>query len=306
MTLSNTSVAKRIFVVVNPGAGSYQADAVRAALEAFFHGGDPFCEIHETGQDERLIEVVRDARGRGFDLVVAAGGDGTISGVANSLVGSEIPLGIIPLGTANVLARELNIPVDLDGACRLLAGAHDIRTIDAMCVKEEHYFTHVGVGLDSLMIRDTRPEDKKRFGRLAYIWTVFTHLLGFQPRRFRLVVDGKEYRRRASQVLIANCGILGQPPFRWGPDIQVDDGHLDVCVVRARTLVHYLILAWHVLLGTQKRAPNVKYMSSRGSIHIEAKRSLPVQADGEVIGETPVEVRVVARAVRVVVPREPA
>jgi diacylglycerol kinase family enzyme len=190
LTVSETSLARRIFVVVNPGAGSYRADAVRAMLGRYFHGGDPFCEIHETGQDERLLEVVRDARVRGFELVVAAGGDGTISGVANSLVGSEIPLGIIPLGTANVLARELGIPVDVDGACRLLAGPHEIRSIDAMRVRDEHYFTHVGIGLDALMIRDTSREVKKRFGRIAYIWTVFTHLLGFQPRRFRLVVGG--------------------------------------------------------------------------------------------------------------------
>jgi YegS/Rv2252/BmrU family lipid kinase len=294
--------AKRIFVVVNPEAGSYTADVVRATLDRYFPTGDPFCEIHETGKDERIAEVVRDARGRGFDLVIAAGGDGTVSGVANSLVGSEIPLGIVPLGTTNVLARELGIPVDMEGACRLLAGEHAVTAVDAMRVGDQSYFTQIGVGLDAMMIRDTTSERKRRFGKLAYIGAVLKHLFGFQPRRFRVAVDGSVSRPHASEVLVANCGILGQPPFRWGPDIRPDDGRLDVCIIRARTLIDYLVLAWHFLLGLHRSAPNVRYRAAERAVVLDARHSLPVQADGEIIGETPVEVAVLPRAVRVVVP----
>ncbi len=306
MSTIATTQAKRIFVVVNPKAGSYAADAVRGALDRYFPHhlaeGEPLCEIHETGHDEKLVEVVREARDRGFDLVVAAGGDGTVSGVADGLVGSEVPLGIIPLGTANVLARELGIPVDLEGACQLLASAHTLAPVDAMQVGDHYYFTQVGVGIDSLMIRDTKREHKQRFGRLAYLWTAFWRLLGFQPRRFRLTVDGANPRRpRATQVLIANSGILGQPPFRWGPDIRPDDGRLDLCVIRARTLLDYLILAWHFLFHQHRRDPNVRYQTVTREVIIETKHPLPVQADGEIVGETPVEIRLVPRAVRVVI-----
>src|SRR5258708_5039272 len=112
----------RVFVVVNPAAGAGLSAAVQRALETLFPPGA--CEFHETTPDAELPPIVRGAVERGANLVVAGGGDGTVSAVANGLIGSLIPLGIIPVGTANVLARELQIPLDLDGACQLLAASH--------------------------------------------------------------------------------------------------------------------------------------------------------------------------------------
>ena len=302
MSTGSTVQAKRVFVVLNPVAGTSVVDDVRRALDHHFLPGETSCEIHETVKGDAIERIAHEAQGRGFEMVVAAGGDGTVSAVAEGLVGTETPLGIIPLGTANVLARELGIPVELEGAVRLLAGAHGVTSIDAMKVGEKHYFTQVGVGIDAMMIRDTRREDKRRFGRIAYIWTALTRLLGFQPRRFLITADDRQERRRASQVVIANSGILGQPPFRWGPDIEPDDGRLDVCIVRAQTLLDYLALGWHVVRGQHRQSSNVRYLRARRRIVIETRRPLPVQADGEIIGETPVQVQVVAAAVRVIVP----
>ena len=220
--------------------------------------------------------------------MIAAGGDGTVSAVADALAGSGTPMGILPMGTANVLARELEIPLDVDAAARLLVDDHDVVAIDAMRVGGRHYLTQVGVGLDALMIRDTPTEQKRRFGKLAYLWSAAKHLVGFQPRRFTLEIDGKTIKRSASQVVVANVGTLGQPPFRWGPDIRVDDGTLDVFVSKARTLLHYLRLAWHVVTRQHKADPNVRYYQARRSVAIATRRPVPVQADGEVIGETPV------------------
>ena len=220
------------------------------------------------------------------------------------MVGTETPLGIIPLGTANVLARELGIPVLLDAAVSLLAGPHKTAAIDAMKVKDKHYFTQVGVGIDSLMIAGTTRERKRRFGRVAYMTTAVACLVGFEPRRFVVRVDGRTTHRRASQVLLANCGTLGQPPFRWGPDIAPGDGRIDVCIARARTLVDYTRLGWLVLRGRHRDSPNVHYLVAHRSVSIHTKKALPVQADGEIIGETPVEVRVIHGAIRVVVPAE--
>jgi diacylglycerol kinase (ATP) len=297
--------AQRIFVALNPGAGGYSPAEVRNALERHFPSAvehEILLEIYETCPEDRLSERVRDAVARGAVLVVVGGGDGTISAAADGLVGTRTPLGILPLGTANVLARELEIPVDLEAACRLLAGPNSVAIIDAMRVDGRCYFTHVGVGIDAMMIRDTRPEHKRRFGRIAYLWTAFTRLIGFQPRRFRLTTDEKTSHPRASQVLVANIGTLGQPPLRWGPDIRPDDGRLDVCIIRARNLWDYLCLLWYVLLSQHKRSPDVRYLVAERRVSIATKRPLPVQADGEIIGDTPVEVEVVPGAVRVIVP----
>lgn len=296
-----TQAVPRIFVVLNPVAGSCTAEIVRAAFERHF-AADADYEIYETSGDDQIGDVVRDALSAGYQMVVAGGGDGTVSEVAEGLAHSDIPLGIIPLGTANVLARELNIPLDLDGACALLVGEHTITSIDAMQVGEKIFVFQIGIGIDALMIRDTGRADKRRFGRAAYMWTAFTRLLGYQPRRFSIVVDGKRLRPRASQVLIANGGVLGMPPFRWGPDIRPDDGRIDVCIVSAQTARDYIGVGWHIVRGQQKKDRRVRYLSAERSIAISADQPLPVQADGEIIGETPLHVQVVPDAIRVIVP----
>jgi YegS/Rv2252/BmrU family lipid kinase len=295
--------AQRVFVILNPAAGTCTADDVRAALGRHFSCEQGACDIHETTRQDDLSALARDAAARGCDLVVAAGGDGTVSAVADGVAGSSTPLGIIPLGTANVLARELGVPVDLDEACRLLAGPLATTAIDAMVVGERSYLTQVGVGIDALMIRDTGREEKRRLGRVAYLWTAAVHLFGFEPRRFAIAVDGRPAERsKASQVVVANSATLGQPPFRWGPDIRPDDGRVDVCIIRARHLIDYAVLAWYVVTRQHRRSRQVGYLRAGRSVRIESDRPLPVQADGEIVGETPVEVRVAPGAVRVVTP----
>jgi diacylglycerol kinase family enzyme len=154
------------------------------------------------------------------------------------------------------------------------------------------------------MIAGTSRERKRRFGRVAYMTTAVACLVGFEPRRFEVRVDGRTTHRRASQVLLANCGTLGQPPFRWGPDIAPGDGRIDVCIARARTLIDYTRLGWLVLRGRHRDSPNVHYLAAHRSIAIHTRKPLPVQADGEIIGETPVDVQVIRGAIRVVVPAE--
>ena len=302
-TTSTAPCPRQVVAIMNPQAGSAAGEAIRRALGECFREGESSLEVYETRDGEDLRGVVRDRIGRGVDLVIAAGGDGTVSAVADALVGSGTPMGILPMGTANVLARELVIPLDVGDAARLLVGEHDHATIDAMKVGARHYLTQVGVGLDALMIRDTPTEQKKRFGKLAYLWSAAKHLVGFQPRRFSLEVDGKAIKTRASEVIVANVGTLGQPPFRWGPGIQVDDGTLNVCVSKARTILHYLGLFWHVATREHRADPNVRYYQARRSVAIATKHPLPVQADGEILGETPVRIEVVPGAVKVVVPR---
>ncbi|CAN5843175.1 diacylglycerol kinase family lipid kinase [soil metagenome] len=308
MTVAPSIRSSRIFVLLNPGSGGCSVEEIQEVLGRHFPCDNGTCEVHYLADGEDLTALVREAIGRGANLIIAAGGDGTVSAVASGLIGSEARMGILPLGTANVLARELGLPLDPEEGCRLLASAgRQVTTdLDMMQIGDRHYFTQVGVGIDALMIRDTRREDKKRFGRAAYLWTALTRLAGFQPRRFLVEVDGQKPRRfRASEVLVANVGTLGQPPFRWGPDIRPDDGELTVCVIRARSALDYLRVTLRILRGDRQPDPHVRYLDARrrvGIAMVSKSRPLPVQADGEIIGETPVEVVLVPGAVRVVVP----
>ena len=305
MTTSPATSTRKLFVIFNPASGTVPAATVHKALADHFSCEDGTCNVHQTTGAENLADLAREAARTGVAAVVAAGGDGTVSAVADGLIGSEVPLGILPLGTANVLARELGIPTDLDAACDLLAGDFAIKRVDAIQVGDRHFFTQVGVGIDALMIRDTSRESKHRFGRLAYMWTGVTSLMGYQPKEFTLTIDGQEVRARASQILIANSATLGQKPLTWGPGILLDDGQADVCVVRAGTLWHYLRLSWHVLRGRHRDDPRLHYRKARHTVVIRTRKALPVQADGEVIGETPVEATVRPGALKVAVPTDP-
>ena len=302
---TQTRRANSVFVVMNPKSRGGTVSEARQTLERELAAVGVACRVHELAPGESLTDRVREAVASGCDLILAAGGDGTVSSVADALVGTETPLGIVPLGTANVLAGELGIPFDLDAACAVVAGDHALTRIDAMEMGGKHYVTQVGVGLDAVMIRDTSGEHKRRFGRVAYLWTAATRLIGIQPRRFTLTVDGSTTRARASQVLVANSGTLGSRPFRWGPDIRPDDGRLDVCIIRARTVFDFLRLGWHFVLGQHRRSPGVKYLPASRSVTIATRRPMPVQADGEIVGRTPVTVHVVPGAVRVAVPLRP-
>jgi diacylglycerol kinase family enzyme len=123
----------RVFVVLNPVAGTSAPTDVRQTLETLFTEHRRQCSVYETsGDDDALTAKLEQARQEGYDLVVAAGGDGTVSLVANNLVGSDIPLGILPVGTANVLALELGIPQTLEQVAALFIGEHQVRELDVM------------------------------------------------------------------------------------------------------------------------------------------------------------------------------
>jgi diacylglycerol kinase (ATP) len=295
---------REVFVVINPVAGNSDPGAIQEALDQWLTDGYEL-EVYETTGHECVSEIIRSALARGVDTFVAVGGDGTVSGVAEGLVHTGIPLGIVPTGTGNGLARDLCIPMELEDALGLLTGEHAVREIDAMQVGDRFFFLGMSAGVTAMAMSSTHPEDKRRLGRIAYLWRGLGQLLGAQPLRFTLMVDGQRRQWRASEVMIINSSGIGQPYIRWGADLQLDDGRLDVFVVRTRAALDYLILAWNTLRSRQRHDPSVDYFNAEHRVDIDCDRMLPVQADGDVIGHTPVQAHVVPAAVQVIVPAWP-
>lgn len=295
------------FIVLNPVAGDSDAQLDRPFQRHFAAAGWT-CEIHATTEEERIADVVRaaaDRTGDSVDLFVAAGGDGTVSGVAGGVAGTNVRMGIVPLGTANTLARELGIPLAMQPALDLLTSEHDVMEMDAMAVGQRFFVLNVSVGISGLMMRDTARADKRRFGRAAYVWTGLKKLFGYQPHTFALTIDDEDERFvRAAEIAVVNSGALGDPSLRWDPRVELDDGRIDVCVVRARSVLDYLALAVAVVLGRHEEEPGIRHHIAERRVAIDAGSDLPVQADGEFLGEPPVKVAVVAGAVRMVVPRD--
>lgn len=297
-----THTSSPIFVVYNPVAGRTDPDSFRTLLAERCATSDRPYELYETRADDDVEAMIHTAISRGYRCFAAAGGDGTVAAVASGLVGSEAVLAILPVGTANVLATELHIPADIAQAINLLLTAPETRRIDAMRMAGRHFFLHIGVGITSLMHRDTGREQKRRFGRLAYIATATRWLLDFQPTRFMIVADGERHRRNASQVMIANGGALGGAFLRWDEDIDPADGRIDICVLHARTLRDYVTFGFSALIGRQRSLGRMRVFTATQKISLNTRQSLPVQADGEIVGTTPVQIEVVPSAVRVIVP----
>lgn len=294
---------RQAFVVLNPVAGNSQPDLLRKVLEQRFVDVGWTYEIYKTTGQERIADVVRRALTQGFDLLVATGGDGTVSGVADGLARTGVPLGIVPVGTGNALARDLGIPMDVEEALELLLGEHSVQHIDALQVGDRFFVLNLGVGVSAQIMRDTESETKRRFGRMAYLWNVMDKLFGLERHRFSLTLDGQEKHLRASEILILNSGAIGSPYLRWGPDIRLDDGQVGVYVLHPRAVLDYFRIAWHLLLGQRQNDPGTRCFTAKRHIAIRVNRPLAVQGDGEVIGQTPVEVQVVSGAVQVVTPR---
>lgn len=295
---------QKVFVVFNPKAGKEdQADEVRAALAHHFTPPQWTSEIYETTGKEDVPAICRAACKRGASLVVAAGGDGTLVGVANGLVNSPVPLGILPLGTGNDLARALLIPLKLDEAMDLLVSDHTVMEVDALKVGERHFFSNVSVGISPQMMSDTKPAQKKIFGRLAYILAMIKRSGIFQLQRYTLKIDGQTRSIRAAEVMISNTTLLEKPPFLFGPPETLDDGQLDVYLLTAQTLGDYMRLVWDLFRRPGKSAGKLTHLSAKHSVRIEADRSHLVQADGELIGHTPVEVQLVPKAIHAIMPK---
>ncbi|MEQ9617565.1 MAG: diacylglycerol kinase family protein [Deltaproteobacteria bacterium] len=239
---------KHIHVIVNPVSGPdpVPIDMISEKLEA----SGAACKIRETEPDLSPREQARAAVEDGADLVIAVGGDGTVLKVAEGLIESGVPLGIIPEGTANVFATELGIPANSGEALDLLLeGETVIRSVDTGTVGGESFLLRVGVGLEAAMTVLTEPELKSRFGSLAYIWTAIKLGRKMKHTHYELELDGKRKVVKGVTCVICNSGNLGLPGVQLMPEMDLSDGYLNVVVIKQATLRTVGSIIYHALSG---------------------------------------------------------
>ncbi|WP_173922704.1 diacylglycerol kinase family protein [Agromyces sp. Marseille-P2726] len=312
------AAAPRAAVIFNPtksGLGSLRAAVSRAEdLQGFA----PSLWI-ETSVDDPGRGMAQAALGAGVDLVVAAGGDGTVRSVADGLRGSGVPLGLVPIGTGNLFARNLAIPVNDPTDAVILAFAGDERAVDVVAVEvtrpdgslESHVsLVMAGIGIDAAMIANTNPELKKRVGWLAYVDAGLRAIPVSKPFRVVYRTDaGRLMRSRVSSILVANLGYL-PGNIELVPDAEIDDGNLDVVVLQPRNAFGWLLIwrkvTWENavlrktslgrqfldLTGGGRRRESVYSRGRSGGIEIDGG-SEEVEIDGDEFGT------VVAARVRV-------
>jgi YegS/Rv2252/BmrU family lipid kinase len=303
--LIGTSVEKhegprRIYAVINPAAG--QDQPILKTLNAACRTAGVDYEVFitkETGDGRRFAQqAVKD----GVDTVVVNGGDGTVMEVASGLVGSEIPLAIIPGGTANVIASELGIPGDLVEASALAVKADGfVWPVDMGKIGENYFMLRASMGFEAVMVEGADRELKDRIGVLAYTFSALQALADPPIARYHLELDGESADTEGLTCIIANSGAMGTPGLKLSPNIFINDGLLDVLVVRKADLPALISLAASMVGGKENQSNMQHWQVKEATISSDPPQQL--QLDGEMIGQTPITVKVIPRAVRVIVPK---
>ena len=299
----NFETPPKTCVVINPISGTLSPDVKRERIQAALQAHNVTFEIYETTGKEDVTQVVREAVQRGFEFFLAVGGDGTVAAVASGLVDTQIPLAVIPTGTWNALARNLDIPLSIDAALELVFHEHRIRVIDVMQVEDNFFILNISTGIGSRTMRRVKREVKRRFGILADLWAGFIELIGFETFWFDVTIDGKQMRFRALEVMVANSKIIGLKAIQLDPEIHMDDGILNVCRLYAGNLIDFFNLAMSILLGKQREDPKVLCLDALHEVEIHCReKNLPVQGDGDLIGRLPILVKLRPNAIHIVVP----
>ena len=293
----------KTYVVMNPVSGTLQPDIKRETIQSALQAHNVPFKIYETTGKENVRQLVRDAVQQGFELFLATGGDGTAAAVASGLIDTQIPFAIIPTGTWNALARNLDIPLTIEEALELVFQGHRIRVIDAMQVGDNFHILNISTGVGARIMRESKREKKRRFGRLADLWTALISLMGFQTYHFDVTIDGKQAKFRGLEVMVANSKIIGLKSLQLDPGIRMDDGKLNVCRLYADNLIEFLKLAAIIILGKQRETPNVLCLEAIHEVEIRCReKNLPVQGDGDLIGRLPIVVKLRPKALHIVVP----
>jgi diacylglycerol kinase family enzyme/membrane-associated phospholipid phosphatase len=301
-----------LLVVLNPVAARSESAEARTIIEAAIETRGLHARIVETiagagAQESVNLEIGRALEG-GCRRIVAVGGDGTITLAASVLMrppwqDSTAVLAIVPTGTANVLARELGIPLALDAAVALAFDGEESIELDAIRAGDRLVLTQVGIGLDARMIRSTSREDRIQKGRRAYLLALVRQAIGQRAVAFDLEIDGNARRVHAWQIIVANTGTLGAAPFTWGPGIDPTDGALDLVIYSARTVLDYGLLIARMLTGRHHRDSRTQYLRVERRLVVRSRRPVLVQGDGELLGHTPITLEVVPHVLRVCVPK---
>jgi YegS/Rv2252/BmrU family lipid kinase len=283
---------KHVLAVVNPRSGWQQGTQIAQWLsESAIHHGLQLT-LRPTRIDVSAATLVTDARQ--FDRVIVSGGDGTVTQVINGMVGSDVPLAIIPGGTGNVLAQAVGVVPDLRLACEDALKPCNYLLVDLGLLNDKDYFAlRLSLGYEAQVTQDTTRELKTRFGKLAYMWQAAAHALRLSPVKVRIDVDGTSIRTSAESVWVANTSTLGVLGLELDPAISLCDRQLDLCIFRF-TLGREMqrVLRW-LLRREQLPATVVKRIPVREYVNIVVSPRQPVQMDGDTIGNTPCRIRVI-------------
>ena len=288
---------KRALLLVNPRSRQGGGDLAAALAALPSCGIEPVLERLEGG---RLEDVVARHAGK-VDFAIVGGGDGTLNAAADALVAAGLPLGILPLGTANDLARTLGLPLDLAAACAVIGQGH-LRRIDLGRVNGKLFFNVASIGLGVNVAHRLTGEIKRRWGVLGYAIGVRDAWRATRAFRARVTCGGRTTSLRSIHLAVANGRHYGGG-MTATPDASIDDGQLDLWSLRPMSPLRLLTLLPALRRGEHGKAPEVDVMHGE-AIEVETDVPMSINTDGEVTTRTPARFEVVHDALQVFAPAQ--
>lgn len=303
--------ANAITLILNPASG-----VNRAALEAISAYLDGLPDVqyttHTTENQGDATRFAREGAAAGTHLVVGYGGDGTMMEIAEGLRGTNVPFGILPGGTANVMAVELGIPGDLTGALDLIfKNPHHLREVDMGSIDQQPFLLRAGIGYEAEVSATAERAAKKARGRLAYFENALNRLRKLRPVRYVITVDGETHIARGITCMICNSSNIGLPNLRLTHQTDVSDGLLDVIVINSIRPGSILRVIWSILrslLPVQARSNGQAVIDhwQGKNITVGINHRQVIAYDGEFLKRAKrVSATIVPGAVCIIVPPQP-
>lgn len=312
----------QVLIVFNPNAG--QALVVQQALERAAslwrqHGWQVALQPTVCAGD--ATQIAKAASARGVDIVVAAGGDGTVNEVINGLVGSETAMAVLPAGTVNIWAREMGLAMDVQKAAAAMLLAQwrqiDVGRVRSMFPRtrrlsrkrvarpkeplvDRYFLLMAGVGFDAAVTALINPLEKKRLGAIAYVKQAVQMAWNYRGSKVALRVDGQKKRGRFLMAVVGNSQLYGGV-MKFTHNALVDDGLLDICVIQGRSMLQAPLRLVSIFSRSHHRDARIKYYQAK-QIQFLSRKPIPVQVDGDYLGMTPLLFEVVPRSLWVLVP----
>lgn len=244
------------------------------------------------------IKAAQEAVAQGFDLIIAAGGDGTINEVVNGMAGASIPMGVLPLGTANSFAAELDIPFDLKEALEIIISG-ETKKIDLGLANKRYFTIATGIGFDAAAIKEVRPGLKRWFGSFAYLLAVLKTLVTYRFKKLEIEIPELAEKRIGYFCMICNTRSYAGS-YELTANAVIDDGKFDLLIFKgknaSRMLLHLLKLA--IGIFSPLKNYDIDYMKVR-EVRVKSAKPVPLHVDGEIIGNTPLVATIQPKALSV-------
>ncbi|MDR0395500.1 MAG: diacylglycerol kinase family lipid kinase [Tannerella sp.] len=289
---------KKLFVIINPISGAGSKEKIPDLIASLCRERGVAMQVLKTEYAGHAKELTLNAMSRGADCVIAVGGDGTVNEVAQNLLYSDVTLGIIPKGSGNGLARELNIPMDAKGAVEVIFSGHT-SVIDACKANERIFFCTCGVGFDATVSREFAKE--KRRGSLTYIKDVMESYLDYQPEVYELHINNHTLKEKAFLITCANASQYGNNAF-IAPNADIRDGQIDITILSPFNALDMGPLAIQLFTKTIGKNSKIKTLQAKEAQIIRRKAGV-MHIDGEpVMGPEEINISVIKSALKVFTP----